>query len=420
MSRRITSILVLTVLVLMWAGGTVSAVQDEWQYFKELTADSQGLALIRLDAEAMQNCQENFADIRITDQQGKEIPCQVIRPGQTETVLTVNSINPTEYEDGTAIMFDVGGTPHPHNQLVLNLTQNGDYMREVQLLDSDDANNWGTLGTSKIFSYQNEYSNKINFPVSTKRYLLAIIRKQPGESSLPIKSAQVLFLPNLYEGKQLPVSVVSNHSNQNTTEIVVDLGIPNYMITRLEIQSSDRNYDRSITVYSSDKAKVTEEKSLRVSGRIMAYDFNNYALNEDSVTVEQFCGRYLLLLIQNGDSPPLDIQAVNVYGAAPAFIAELSAPGILWYGNPNAVMPSYDLKEYANLINKTNLPVAEAGAQQINPDYRAPVVPWTEKNKWLLDTAIVLTAGIFVVIIIRMLKQLKGEMPEGQERQEEQ
>lgn len=399
----------MTVALLLWSGGIAGAVQDEWQYFKELPAGSQGFALIKLDAETMQNCQENFADIRLTDQSGKEIPCQVIEPGQEQTIQSLNIVNSFDYGDLTVVVFDIGENPHPHNQLTLNVTGNGDYLREVEIKGSNDANNWSNIGMGRIYSYQSEHYSQINYPTSTMRFLQVSIKKQPGDSNLQVNSASLRFLSsNIYEGKPLSASIISNHSNQNTTELVVDLGVPNYMITSLQIQSLNRNYNRNIMVSSNDKAEFTGEKRTQVSGRIMAYDFNNYVLNQDSLSVEQFCRRYLLISIQNEDSPPLDIQAIQVYGASPIFIAELAAHSILWYGNPRATLPSYDLKEYANLIAKTDLPVVETGGQKMNPDYKAPIVPWTEKNKWLLDAAIVLTAIGFASIIFKKLKQLES------------
>ncbi len=91
------------------------------------------------------------------------------------------------------------------------------------------------------------------------------------------------------------------------------------------------------------------------------------------------------------------------------FMADLAAPSILWYGNLKATVPTYDLKQFANLISKSDLKVVTAGVQQINPDYKAPIVPWTERNKWLLNAAIVMVAGGFVLIIIRKFKQLGSE-----------
>ena len=56
---------------------------------------------------------------------------------------------------------------------------------------------------------------------------------------------------------------------------------------------------------------------------------------------------------------------------------------------------------------KKDLPVLTAGTQHLNPDYKPPVVPWTEKNKWLLDAVIVLLAAGFITIILKKFAQLK-------------
>jgi hypothetical protein len=399
----------MTISLLASLGGLASASQENWQYFKELPVESQGFALIKLDAEVMENCQESFADIRVTDRQGREIPSQVIQPGREEVVHNVSILNSITYEDYTSVMIDLGTTPRPHNSLTLNIAidKTEDYLREVEILASNDATNWGQLNTGKIFAYQNEQFNQISYPTSIMRYLKVNIKKSPGGSNLRVTSAQLMFLSsNVYEGKLLTAPIISNRSDKNSTQIIIDLGVPNYMITDLQIKTTDRNFNRSVNISSSDQAAITDQNSQRAFDRIIAYDWNNYLLNKDRVTVDQFCRRYLIISIVNEDSPPLDIQAIQVYGTAPIFMADLSAPSMLWYGNSKAAAPSYDLKQFASLITKSDLRVIQAGGQQINPDYKAPLVPWTERNKWLLDAAIVLVAGGFVLIIIRKLKQL--------------
>jgi len=412
MSRKIISILLLIALLLVSPGGIAVASQDNWQYFKELSVDSQGFAQIKLDTEIMQNCQASFADIRVTDRQGREIASQVIQPGREEAVHSVSVLNTIYYEDYTSVVIDMGSDPRPHNKLDLKiaLDKSEDYLREVEILASNDASTWGHLGNGKIFAYLKEQFNQISYPTSTMRYLQVNIKKKPGESNLRVTSAQLKFLSsNIYEGKLLTAPILSTRSDNIATQIVVDLGVPNYMITDLQIQTSDRNFNRPVNIFSSDQAVTTGQTGEAASDRIIAYAWNNYQLNKDRVKVGQFCQRYLIISIINEDSPPLNIQSIQVYGAAPTIMADLAAPSILWYGNPKAAIPSYDLKQFANLITKSDLKVVQAGQQQINPNYKAPVVPWTEKNKWLLDVVIVLVAAGFVFIIIRKFKQLNSD-----------
>ena len=409
MIRKLVTTLLLTAFLAAPSAGLAVASQENWQYFKEVPADSAGFALIKLDSEVMQNCQESFGDIRVTDLQGREIPSQLIQPGQEQLVHSVSLINAVNYEDHTAVMIDMGANPRPHNQLQLNIAMDKpeDYLREVEILASNDAATWGQLGTGKIFAYQKEQFNQINYPTNSMRYLQVNIKKNPGESSLRVASAQLNFLSsNIYQGEPLAVPIISNRSDKTNTVIVIDLGVPNYMITGLQIQTADRNFNRTVTVSSGDQSVTTEKARQLTYDRIFTYDWKSYMLNKDRIAVDQFCRRYLTISILNEDSPPLQIQAIQVYGTAPTFIAELATPSILWYGNPKVTAPVYDLRQFANLITKSDLKVYEVGTQQINPDYKAPVVPWTEKNKWLLDVVIVMVAGAFAIVILRKFKQL--------------
>ena len=409
MTRKTIALMTLTALLLATLAGSAVASQVNWRYFKELPAEPAGFALIKLDAEVMQNCQESFADIRITDRQGGEIASQLIQPGQEEMVRSVSLLNAIVYEDYTSVTMDMGTNPRPHNELDLNITMDKgeDYLREVEILASNDASNWGKLGSGQIFAYKNEQFNQISYPTSTMRYVQVNIKKRPGESNLRVNSANLKFLSsNIYQGGPLTASIVSNRSDKTSTTITIDLEVPNYMITAVQIQTPDRNFNRSVRISSSDQTATTGQEVQQAFDRIIAYDWNNYQLNKDQVVVDQFCRRYLIISILNEDSPPLDIKAIQVYGDNPYFIADLAAPSILWYGNPQAEVPSYDLKQFVNLIGKSDLAVVQAGGQQINPDYQAPVIPWSERNKWLLDLVIVLVAAVFVVIIMRRFQQL--------------
>lgn len=59
-------------------------------------------------------------------------------------------------------MIDMGANPRPHNQLqlIIAMDKPEDYLREVEILASNDAATWGQLGTGKIFAYQKEQFNQ--------------------------------------------------------------------------------------------------------------------------------------------------------------------------------------------------------------------------------------------------------------------
>jgi len=409
MLKRLNRIAVLAFIGSILVHAQALAMQPNWQFFKEIPAQQPGFALVQLDSETMQNCQTTFADIRVTDQNGKEIASQVVQPGQNLVVQTVSLLNAINYPDHTSITIDMGPNHRPHNRLDLSIEMNKTdaYLREVEIMASDDAYTWGKLGSGKIFAYQYQQYNQITYPTSTMRYLQVNIKNQAGESPLRVSSAQLLFLAgNIYVGQALPAAVLSERTDRTTTTLVVDLGVPNYMVTEVEIRASDRNFDRNITITTGAKVEVNGQEEHLAAERIIAYDWNNYNLTKDRVNVYHFSQRYLIISILNQDSPALDIQGISVYGATPYVLAEVAAPSILWYGNPQATAPLYDLKQFADLISKTDLPLQVVGPQQLNPAYQPPLVPWTERNKWLLDAAVIFVAAGFAALILRKLRQL--------------
>ncbi len=416
MRIKMVGLLVLAFITLNASWGWAGTPQAEWQYYKEVPVEKRGFTLIQLDSQAMNNCQASFADLRITDQQGKEIPSQVIQPGQEVMVSEASLINSVEYSDYTSTVIDLGANPKSHNHIELIIKADEDYLREAKLEVSHDGDKWGNLGSSKIFSYAGEQANQIAYPTSNMRYLRVNISNKSGEKPLPVKSAQVKFLPtNIYEGKLLDAKVISQRSDKETTKIVLDLGVPNYIITGIQIPTPDRNFNRRVVCSTTNNSSRNTDEVFIKSDSIMDYEWKDYRSVKDSIEINQFARRYLVLSIFNGNSPVLNINDIQVYACTPALIADLQGPGRLWYGNPQAPSPNYDLKEFVSLISSRDLPVISAGAQQLNPDYQAPVIPWTEKNKWLLDAVIILVAAGFTVFILRKFKQLK----DGEDKKED-
>ncbi|MDD2621288.1 MAG: hypothetical protein PHC92_11550, partial [Syntrophomonadaceae bacterium] len=367
-------IIVLTLLFMTLAVSSAAAAfsPQEWKYFKEIPAADEGFALIKVDTEIMKNSQQYFADLRVTDLEGKEIPSQIIQPAEEEVVSEVNLMDLMNYPDYASSVIDLGVNPQPHNRLVLNIKAAEDYLREVKLQASEDAQLWGDLVTARIFSYNGEQSNQISYPTSNMRYLRINIASKADEKPLIVASASLKFLPsNIYDGKLIASKNISNRSDKESTKLVVDLGAPNYIVNTIQIQTSDRNFNRNVVCYTANKSNVTGDETMLDSESILAYQWNNYQSVKDSIEINQFAQRYLILSIYNGSSPALKIKDIKIYGSQPVLIADLQGAARIWYANPKAVAPNYDLMGFASLIAKKDLQVLNAGTQQLNPDYKA-------------------------------------------------
>jgi hypothetical protein len=113
----------------------------------------------------------------------------------------------------------------------------------------------------------------------------------------------------------------------------------------------------------------------------------------------------LWTVIDNGEAP-LDILEPSVLTASRQLVMDPGAAAVqplrLYYGNPNAPAPDYDLK--AELLHPLDesVPRLALGPQQLNPSYEAPPVPLYERAPWLIYV-FTAAASLALLAILRSL-----------------
>lgn len=403
--KKCKVILAALVMLMMFPGYCLASFNHlYWQYYKELPVTSSGFSAIRLDQEVMRHCQENFSDLRVTDQAGREISSQVIQPDKQRLDIATTERDRIEYPDYSSVVLDLGPQPQAHNRIDVNLDSSKDYMREVKLEASLDNQTWGKIGQGRIMMFHGRTYNTVSFTTNTARYMRVNISQVSGEKRLLLTNTQVYFMPvSLYQAKVIPVNL-SQRSDRTRTNIVVDLQVPNFFINRVTIETPDRNYDRMLFVESDSQTSKTNRTLTMNTDNIFDYQWQNYASTRDYIEINQYARRYLLLSIDNGNSAPLKITGIKVTASPPYLMADLKGSARLWYGNPNIDLESYDLGKFAYLVQATDLRWVTPGPQQLNPDYK---VPFSEQHKWLLDALIILVALGFVAIIIKNFDKIR-------------
>lgn len=407
MKKYLLAPVTLALLLLICSPCLASFNQLYWQYYKDLPVKRSGFSAIRLDQDVMRHCQENFFDLRVTNQEGQEISSQVIQPGKEEIDISVTELDRIEYPAYTSLVLDFGPNASAHNRINLDMNSYKDYMLEVTLEASQDNKNWGKIGSGRIMVFRGDRYNTVNYTTSTTRYLRVNIKQIPGEKRLGLSSYRVYFVPaSLYEGKVIPAKILSQRSDRTKTNIILDLKAPNYFVNRVVIKTPDRNFDRQVQVTSDSRMSSSNRQLFLNTERIFSYQWQNYSSVKGYIDINQYGRRYLFLAIENGNSPPLNINDIKVIASPPYLLADLQGPARLWYGNANIKVENYDLSKFSNLIQLTNLQWVTPGVQQINPDYK---VPWTEQHKWLLDTLIILVAAAFVFFILRNFNKMRDK-----------
>jgi hypothetical protein len=138
-----------------------------------------------------------------------------------------------------------------------------------------------------------------------------------------------------------------------------------------------------------------------------------FAGSDLSVSYPETQMRYIRVVVFNEDNKPVTwSDGVSVEGTARSlvFSANAGAAYTLYYGNSKANTPRYDIARFFQYFDGVTLPEVTVGAEVMNAAYvppLPPVVPFSERNKDVLNGALVLFVVVVSLILIRYLKKLK-------------
>ncbi|KUG03012.1 hypothetical protein ASZ90_019555 [hydrocarbon metagenome] len=382
------------------------ATQDfaAYQYYKEVKVEGDGFALVSLDAEVLERTRDDLADIRLSNPAGEEIPYQLTPYSLPQDVFIDAEIIDQMTNDGEQFLtLDMQRSGQLHNKIVLNIESKSDFYCELQIESSNDDQSWNLVTRDKIFSVQpNYHKNEITYPVSSSRYLRLNIIVASG-TEVVVNGARVGFISAFSSpAQELQGSVLSQEDDRQTGKslIIFDMGVKGYYVDNIELKINGRNYQRMTTVYSSNDRE--DWRLVSTSKQIYHFKWSDYEALQNRIMLNEKADRYLKLEIENGSSPPLQVDGVLVNGSVPRLLADLSEGTYrLWYANPQAPRPEYDLAGFAHLIDERVLSTIDPGRGGTNPDYQAPSLPWTERNPWILNVVVIMAVLILGVTIIR-------------------
>jgi len=403
-----------------------------WRYEKTIQLprlSRTGLVELSFDEEVFANASQGLRDVRILDSNGQETPYKLVverkaveRASLTGRVLDKSFI-PGEY---SFFVIDLGQAGLFHNQVDIR-SSSLNFRREAIVEASNDAKTWSVVNRKAIiYDYTDAEAGlkarntRIKYPESTKRYLrIKVINKD--EEPLNISGAAVFYeKATLATAVSYSATIIeqSIDEERRASRLVLDLGSSGLPNNSLSIQTSSSNFQRDIGIEgSNDKEKWNIVKSRDV---IFAFRTPKFTGSKFNVGYPENTYRYLRLTIFNRDNPPLNIQGVNVSGVLRTLVFEVN-PALsykLFYGNPDARYPQYDIERYFQYLETENLHKATLVAGIANPLFEEkvpPPPPVTDRFPWLLPVVIGVAALILLVPLIRLIKQARNVLPPPEE-----
>lgn len=322
----------------------------------------------------------------------------------------------------STFVVDTGPQRTLHNAMRLDFSYGGSFLRTATVDTSDDGSQWLRVAEQPIVSVSIPgrglvaRDTLIRYPESSSR-LLRVQVDTKGEEPLQVSSAVVLLIGETTtreSQRESTVLGITRDQGRRNTLVDIDLGGPGIPIHRLVLSVSDANFYREVTLQTSPDRKEWSNISSggAVTGTIYSYNTPRLTSKNLSISYPEVFTRYLRLVIHDEDSPPLDLLGIEVWGIQRrlVFTASPVRSYQLFYGNPDAPRPTYDIERLFPFLATGGLLNASLGQQIVNVQFVEKKPPVSERFPWLLPlvyfVAAILVAAALLSVVLKARKLL--------------
>jgi Protein of unknown function (DUF3999) len=387
-----------------------------WRYTRAIEEASGGaLNYLTLDRWVFSHSENRLADLRVIDDEGKEIPyavrSQITRPPEPVKLVSAvreNSFVPKEF---TQVVVDLGAKTGFHNNLRVR-TPETDFINWVEVAASDDAHVWRIVNARapiSRFSKENLEGNQtVRYSENNARYLR--VRIQEAQHPFQVTDIEVFSSPasNNEAVGENEIQVVhalapDENGSDSLTRWTMDFVGGHIPISRFTFETSQSEFYRAVRILTSSDGK---EWHFVGGGEIHRYVFNG--VSQESLGVpgsEDWEPRHWRVEVLNANDAPLS--GVRLYVLmAKRFVLFHGAAGRSYrmlYGNSRATAPDYDLVRTLQIPGVEAMGHASLGAEEATSNYVDPS-PFTERHPNLLWAALGLAVILLGYAAVRALR----------------
>ena len=240
-------------------------------------------------------------------------------------------------------------------------------------------------------------------------------RDNGDQEPLAIQGAVVQFTQTLEPRRHhllLDIVQRTEDTERKQTILLLRASHPGFPADRINLDIPHRNFYREVAVEGSYDSIYWIPFQ---SGEII-YDFDTPRLVGGDRELRFGESRYFYyrITIFNEDNPPLPVEKLTASGYARKVVfTAAGGPYRLYYGNPEASAPSYELEKLFPYLATEDLPLARLGPREINPVFDTPeprVVPFTERYPWLLPGVVAAAALLVGLFLASLIRQVRGRL----------
>jgi hypothetical protein len=362
-----------------------------------------GFYNIPLSLDWLTHVKTDLSDIRIRDEKNKTVPFVVKSYAAAKNSSFINFPILKNITDSISTTLELEAREQQGTDHLCLVIGNHAVERSASLSGSDDKRQWFIIDenlalTNRTGSTEDRFIQCLSFPFIRYRYLKLTINNKRADP-LPLLKAGIFRDTTIEKTPLLYVEPGTVFQQKDSSDGRSYISVRNpqpYPVDRISMQlSGPRFYKRSLSVY-----KIETEKPKELIASTEAHSGENVVIWLTGGKAQHF-----LIVIENGDNPPLQANAFNTQCRKQDLIAylEKGEKYTLVGGNDSVGSPNYDLSFFRDSI-PSQLATLEYGKVIAN-DAQIMTAP-TNKNWWIWP-AVILMVIVLTLLTYRLMADMK-------------
>jgi hypothetical protein len=242
--------------------------------------------------------------------------------------------------------------------VMLETPASANFIKAARVEGSNDQKDWRMLTSgAPLFRMGNGAAN-LRVAFSEGRWqFLRIVVDDNRTPPVPWTSARLIVAGSPAPSEPVSVTIKSRDENPGMTRLGIDLGAANLRIASIRIGTSEPVFTRTVTVAAPELSAQNLQEEILSSAVLYRVDLNGKVEAHLDLPIDkQIFGRELVLLIDNGDSPPLLVSEVRADRRITRLIFFAATPGAysLLSGNSQCELPRYDLSHLGDQLRRAD------------------------------------------------------------------
>ena len=353
-----------------------ATTSNECRFSQSIDVPAPGLVRVNVPPETLNAARPDLADVRVTDSAGREVLYLIDRPmPRRESTLRSQELITALEPTATRITLTTGTTSMLKG-VTFETPPGLEFIKAVMVEGSHDGATWLQLATDKpIFRMADGAANpSVSFSEGVWESLRLTI-DDSRTPAVPFTGVLLEVAETNAPAEPLPLTLKTRDESFGVTRLSLDLGAMNLTVASLGIETTDPLFVRPVTIAVPELANDNIRERTVCTGSVYRVDFNGKVESQVEIPIDrQILGRELIVLIDNGDSPPLVINAVHGSRRVTnlLFFAREASRYQLLSGNSQCAAPRYDLSELDDQLKNAGATEGRAGPLIANADYKQP------------------------------------------------